>query len=95
MLRRFRDYGARSGTGSSAEAGGYKYDVRAFKRFGDFGTVFLRRLPAEIRIHPGAQTPGQILAYIYFFPDIHMVQILVVGVYGDKFHAPDKIPVHT
>ncbi len=84
-----RDDGGRAGTGPAAEATGDEHHVGAFQDFLDLIAVLFRGLTADLGIHPGAESLGQILADVNFLLSARVMQRLRIGVDSDEFDTLD------
>src|SRR5690606_14786482 len=89
-----RDDRRRTGTGTTAHAGGAEHHVGALQHFGDALAIFHGRVTADVRIGPGAQALGDGRAELQHGARFDLLQRLCIGVGTDEFHAFDVVAHH-
>src|SRR5207245_2020292 len=77
-----------AGPGAAAHASGQKNHVRSAQQLGQLLLALLGRLAPDGRVAAGAQTAGQLLAYVDFDLGLRLGQCLQVSVDGDELDAP-------
>ena len=82
-----RHNGGRAGAGAAAHTGGDENHIGSLQNLGDPGPALFGGLLADLRLGAGAHTAGQLLADLELIGAFGLVEILLVRVDDDKFHA--------
>ena len=87
ILRHFRDYGRRAGTGTAAQACRDEHHVCAIKGCAQRFTVFISRVTADFRVRARAQTFGNTATDLDSLANRRLTQRLRIGIYREEFNT--------
>ena len=94
ILRHFRDYGRRAGTGTAAHACRDEHHVCAIKGCAQRFTVFISRVTADFRVRARAQTFGNTATDLDSLANRRLTQRLRVGIYREEFNTLNALAHH-
>ena len=86
-MGQIRHNGRRTGAGAAAHAGGDEDHIGTLQDLGNPGTALLGRFLADLRLGAGAHAAGELLTNLELVGTLGLVEILLVRVDDDKFHA--------
>ena len=87
FVGQIRHNGSCTGAGATAHAGGDEDHVGAFQNLGDPGTALFSGLLADFRFGAGAHAAGEFLTDLELVGALGLVEILLVRIDDNKFHA--------
>src|SRR3989338_1763069 len=82
-------------TGSTSQTASQKDHVCSLQYFVNFVAIFLCGLASNLRIHASPQTLGKILANMNFGSSFGVMQILRIGIDGNKINPIDFMVNHS
>ena len=87
LMGQVRHNGRRAGAGAAAHTGGDEHHVGALQHLGNGSAALLGGLLADLGLGAGAHAVGQLFADLNLVFTDGLVQILLIGVHGNEFHA--------